>query len=292
MPLRLGNLTISASGSPLVMGILNVTPDSFSDAGRYLDPKQAADRAAEMVAQGADIIDVGPESTRPGSHEVPASEQIARAIPVIEGIREQNASTTISIDVRLACVAKAALDAGADIINDVSAMRDDPGMVDLIAGSDVPIVLMHRRGNPVDMQQDGGPLYDDVVAEIRAFLSQRVDWAVERGVKRSQIVIDPGIGFGKRVEHNLLILRHLDKFVSLGLPVLVGASRKRFIRPSSGDAARRVESEEAKDKSWPAGSLACAVIATMARASILRVHDVAETLEAVRVCAAIRDAAR
>jgi dihydropteroate synthase len=284
MQLRLRYRVIDPVVTPMVMGILNVTPDSFSDGGEYEGADQATERAIEMVAQGADIIDVGPESTRPGSQTVPADQQIAQAIPVIKALREQNDEIAVSIDTRLTSVAKAALDAGADIINDTSALRDDSAMVDLVATSGVPVVLMHRRGTPADMQAGGGPHYDDVIGEIRAFLEARVRYAVGHGIDRSSIIIDPGIGFGKRAEHNLKILRHLDRFVSLGQPVLVGASRKRFI----GEILRDQNPAAASDpKLREAGSLACAVMAALAGASILRVHEVRPTVEAVRLCAAV-----
>ena len=284
MQLRLRYRVIDPVVTPVVMGILNVTPDSFSDGGEYEGADQATERAIKMVAEGADIIDVGPESTRPGSQTVPADQQIARAIPVIKALREQNDQIAVAIDTRLTSVAKAALDAGADIINDTSALRDDSAMVDLVATSSVPVVLMHRRGTPADMQAGGGPHYDDVIGEIRAFLEARVRYAVGHGIDRSNIIIDPGIGFGKRAEHNLKILRHLDRLVSLGQPVLVGASRKRFIGEILHDQNPAAASDP---KLREAGSLACAVMATLAGASILRVHDVRPTVEAVRLCAAV-----
>ncbi len=270
--------------SPLVMGILNVTPDSFSDGGEHVNRSDAVTRALEMIDEGADVIDVGPESTRPGSQPVPADEQITRAIPVIEDLRQRNDGISISIDTRLARVAEAALDAGADIINDTSALRDDPAMVDLAAGAAVDVVLMHRRGAPADMQDGGGPRYDDLIDEMTTFFEQRVRYAAEHGIDRSRIVIDPGIGFGKRVEHNLLILRRLDRLVALGQPVLVGASRKSFIGAILGEAdPGRWDGSTSRE----AASLACAVIAATAGASILRVHDVRATVEAIRVCNAV-----
>ncbi len=271
------------------MGILNVTPDSFSDGGAYLDPEDAVRRALDMAAQGADVIDIGPESTRPGSHGVPADEQIARAVPVIEAIRKFDDFTPLSIDTCLASVASAALDAGADIVNDVSAMRDDPAMADVVAEAGVPIVLMHRRGIPADMQKGGGPHYDDVTGEICQFLTERVDHAESRGIDRSRVIVDPGIGFGKRVEDNLRILNELDRLVSLGFPVLVGASRKRFIGAVKGEA----RPEAAPDsRSRLGGSLAAAALAARAGAAMIRVHDVVETVEMLRVLRAAEAAAR
>jgi len=263
---------------PLVMGILNVTPDSFSDGGDHFSHDAAVGHALNMIAEGADIIDIGGESTRPGAEPTPAEEQIRRAIPVIRAIRTRNSDIAISIDTRAAAVARAAVDAGADIINDVSALRDDPDMADVVAASGAAIVLMHRRGTSRDMQNGGGSHYDDVIAEITAFLQQRRDFAAGRGIDRSRIILDPGLGFGKRVEHNLTILRHLDRFVALEQPVLVGASRKRFLGSVLGV-------DEPKQRL--AGSLACAVIAALAGAAILRVHDVLDTVEAVRLCSAV-----
>ncbi len=265
------------------MGVLNVTPDSFSDGGDYCAPERAVDRALAMIEEGADIVDVGPESTRPGvSRPVPATEQIDRAIPVIEAVRAVDTHIAISIDTRLAAVAKAALGAGADIVNDVSALRDDPAMVGVIATSGAAVVLMHMRGTPAAMQAGGGPHYDDVVGEIAAFLGQRRQYATRCGVDPSRIIFDPGIGFGKRVEDNLLILRHLDRFVALGQPVLVGASRKSFIGRILGLEMPRQRM---------AGSLACAGMAVIAGASIVRAHDVRPTVEVVRMCSAVRHAA-
>ena len=281
MQRELQHRLISSSTTPLVMGVLNVTPDSFSDGGEYLATEDAVARALEMIAEGAEIIDVGPESTRPGSHPVPAREQIARAIPVIKGIRARHARIAISIDTRLAPVAKAATEAGADIVNDVSALRDDPAMLDCVAAAGAGVVLMHMRGRPADMQAGGGPHYQDVLGEITSFLEERRRYAVQGGVEPSGIIFDPGIGFGKRVEDNLLILRHLDKLVALGQPLMVGASRKSFI-------GRVLDIEDPKQRTAP--SLACAAVAVMAGASIVRTHEVSATVEAVRICAAIRHA--
>jgi dihydropteroate synthase len=263
---------------PLVMGILNVTPDSFSDGGDYFTRDAAGAHALNMIAEGADIIDIGGESTRPGAEPTPAEEQIRRAIPVIRAIRTRNSDIAISIDTRAAAVARAAVDAGSDIINDVSALRDDPAMADVVAASGAAVVLMHRRGTSADMQDGGGPHYDDVIAEITAFLQQRRDFAAGRGIDRSRIILDPGLGFGKRVEHNLTILRHLDRLVALEQPVLVGASRKRFLGSVLGV-------DEPKQRL--AGSLTCAVIAALAGAAILRVHDVRATVDAVQLCSAV-----
>lgn len=272
---------IGSTTTPLVMGVVNVTPDSFSNGGEYLATEHAVAHALDMIAEGAEIIDVGPESTRPGSHPVPAQEQIARAIPVIKGIRAKHDRIAISIDTRLAPVAKAATEAGADIVNDVSALRDDPAMLDCVAGAGAGLVLMHMRGRPADMQAGGGPHYRDLLGEVTSFLEERRRYAVQGGIEPSGIIFDPGIGFGKRVEDNLLILRHLDKLAALGQPLMVSASRKSFI-------GRVLDIEDPKRRTAP--SLACAAVAVMAGASIVRTHEVPATIETVRICAAIRQA--
>lgn len=282
MTLVLRQRAVDSAEWPLVMGILNVTPDSFSDGGRYLDAPAAIKRGRAMIAEGADIIDVGPESTRPGSAPVPAHVQIDRAIPVIAGLRHAHESIVLSVDTCLAPVAEAAMDAGADMVNDTSALRDDSAMPGLVASRSATVCLMHRRGSPMDMQQDGGPHYDDVVDEICTFLRERAACALKVGVEPSRIVVDPGIGFGKGAEDNLVILKRLDRFCALGYPVLVGASRKRFIGHVLGeDVPSRRDT----------GSLACAVMAALSGAAILRVHDVLGTVEAVRMVRAVRGAA-
>jgi dihydropteroate synthase len=263
------------------MGVLNVTPDSFSDGGTYSAPDHAVARALEMVEEGAAIIDVGPESTRPGAEPVSTSEQIDRAVPVIEAIRARNDRVALSIDTQVASVADAALRAGADVVNDISALRGDSNMAEVVASSGAAIVLMHMRGTPTDMQVGGGPRYDDVVSEIAAFLQRRAEYAQRCGIDASRIILDPGIGFGKRVEHNLAILRHLDRLLALGYPVLIGASRKSFI-------GHVLQIEEPLQRLF--GSLACASIAAMAGVSILRVHDVRATMEVVRLCTAVANA--
>lgn len=268
---------------PVVMGVLNVTPDSFSDGGSFKDAAAAARRAGEMVAEGAAIIDVGPESTRPGAAAVPPDEQIRRIRDLIPAIRAAHADIALSIDTRSADVAREAILLGADIINDVSALRDDPAMVDVVRESGAAVVLMHMRGTPATMQRDLQNLvYDDVVGDIAAWLTQRAAFAESRGVPRNRIAIDPGIGFGKTVQQNLMLMRRLDAFVELGLPVVVGASRKSFIGAvlNQDDPGQR-----------RTGSLACAVAATLAGARIIRAHDVAATVDAVRMAQAIRNSA-
>lgn len=268
---------------PLVMGILNVTPDSFSDGGDHLSPDHAVQRAAQMIDEGADIIDVGPESTRPGSQPVSADEQIARAVPVIQRIRERHPSIAISIDTCLASVAHAAIDAGANMINDTAALRDDDAMVSVAAASKATVVLMHRRGTPATMQAGGGPHYDDVMSEIRNFFNERMAFAESNGVDRDRIIIDPGLGFGKRSEDNLRIMHHLDELVAIGRPVLIGASRKKFLDTKHESQAPQTRLH---------ASLACAVLAASAGAAILRVHDVRPTVDAMRLHAAVRNADR
>jgi dihydropteroate synthase len=279
---RLIERLADASQQPLVMGILNVTPDSFSDGGAYPGVEDAAAHGLAMAEAGAEIIDVGPESTRPGSCAVSTRVQIERAVPVIRAIRAENPTVPVSIDARLAPVAEAAIDAGANMINDVSALGDDPAMVEVAARTGVAVCLMHRRGISETMQADGGPAYEDVIAEILDFLRERIEFAISRGVLHEHVVVDPGIGFGKRVEHNLQILRDVDRFTSLGCPVLVGASRKGFI-------GKVLNIEKARNRD--AASLACAAVSAMGGASIIRSHDVAPTVQVVRVCTAIKHAA-
>ena len=277
MHLVLGRRKYDLSAGPLIMGILNVTPDSFSDGGDHFAPERALTHARDMIAEGADIVDIGPESTRPGARPISPKEQIARAVPTIEALREAS-DVAISIDTSSARVAIAALDAGADLVNDVSALRDDPAMVDVVASRGAGVVLMHMRGKPADMQRADGPHYDDVLGEITTFLRERRNFAVTNGIEPSGIILDPGIGFGKRVAHNLDILRSFTRFVELGQPILVGASRKSFI-------GRTLGIEEPKDRD--AASVACAVMATLAGATVIRAHAVKNTLEAVRMCVAV-----
>jgi dihydropteroate synthase len=266
----------SNSDAPIVMGILNVTPDSFSDGGRYTDAGSAVAHAASMIEDGAAIIDVGAESTRPGADPVPADVQIDRVIPVIERIRESHPARCISIDTQSAAVAQAALDAGADWVNDISALGGDARMAELVAERKCPVVLMHMQGTPRTMQ--AAPRYGDVVAEVGRFLEERIARAIEAGVARDHIVIDPGLGFGKSVEHNLELLRRITALVSIGRPVLVGASRKSFI-------GRTLGRDEPADR-LP-GSLACAAVAVQAGARIIRSHDVRATVDVVRMCGAL-----
>ena len=248
---------------PLVMGILNVTPDSFSDGGRYADAAAAADAAARMVADGADVIDVGGESTRPGSRPVSEAEQIARVVPVIRAFRATGCVVPVSIDTTRAAVAAAALDAGADVVNDVSAGRDDAAMLPLVAAGGVPVILMHMQGTPATMQAD--PTYDDVTAEVSAFLLDRLAAAERAGVAPANVLFDPGFGFGKAVDHNLTLLRDLPVIVGLGRPVVVGTSRKGFIGTVTGEPA---------GGGRPFGTAATVAWSAVAGAAVVRVHDV------------------
>jgi len=262
---------------PLIMGILNVTPDSFSDGGKYSTVKAAVTQAEKMLADGADIIDIGGESTRPGSEPVPASEQIRRVVPVIEAIKGLSSSLLISIDTTLAEVAEAAIGAGADLINDVSGGTGDAKMLTLAARLDAPIVLMHNQGTPKTMQDN--PYYDDVVGEVVAVLRERVEAALAAGIKKERIIIDPGIGFGKRRQDNIDLLAHLDAFAGLGFPVLLGTSRKRFM----GSLCHVEEPAE-----LVTATAVTTALGVMAGVKLFRVHDVKENRQAADVAWAIR----
>ncbi len=262
------------SNAPLVMGILNVTPDSFSDGGDFLDPGTAVDHALEMAGHGADIIDIGGESTRPGSLSVSADEEMARVIPVVRAVAAK-VSTPISIDTSKPEVARAALDEGAAIINDITALSDDR-MRRLAAERACPVVLMHMKGSPRTMQKS--PFYRDIMGEITLFLRRRIEEAVSAGVEREQLIVDPGIGFGKTVKHNLDILRRLKVLASLGRPILVGASRKSFLGTLTGALA--------PDRT--AATAAANALAVAAGAHAVRVHDVAQARQSVAVASAIQ----
>jgi len=274
--MRLGPDRALRFDHPLVMGILNVTPDSFSDGGRYASSDAAITHALEMVEQGADIIDIGGESSRPGAEPVSCDEELARVIPVISSLRKQS-TIPISIDTYKSSAAEAALDAGADIINDISALRMEPELATVAAARHAPVILMHMLGTPRTMQQN--PHYDNCVEEIAAFFRERIEFCLQNGIPRDKLILDPGIGFGKRLEDNLAILAGLARFKQFGLPVLVGASRKSFIGQvhTGGLSARQ----------RLGGSIAAAVGAVERGADIVRVHDVAETVEALRVLGAI-----
>ena len=258
------------SGGCVVMGILNVTDDSFSDGGEFADVGRAVEHGVSMVKAGAAIIDVGPESTRPGSEPVSASEQVRRAVPVISALSSET-EAVISIDTRLAEVAEAAIEAGASIINDVTALGD-PEMARLAAEKKVPVVLMHMQGTPATMQQK--PVYKDVVGEVLEFLIERAKLAENCGIPSERIMIDPGIGFGKTFEHNIELLRNLRRFTETGYRVLLGASRKRFIGEITG---REVPADRVY------GTAAITALAAAAEVSAVRVHDVAENVDVVKV---------
>ena len=266
--------------TPLIMGILNVTPDSFSDGGKFIQPELALNQVNIMIAQGASIIDIGGESTRPNSKSVCANEQISRVIPIIEMIR-QHSDITISIDTTLSDVAWAALDAGANMINDVSAGLSDSNMFALAAQKNVPIVLMHAQGTPQTMQDN--PHYDNVVEEVIAALKTRVQEAINQGIKKENIILDVGIGFGKRRQDNLALLAHLADFVALGFPVLLGTSRKRFMGAIC-DVNKPAELVTA--------TAATTALGVMAGVHLFRVHDVKENKQALDVALAIRSAGR
>lgn len=259
---------------PLVMGILNVTGDSFYDGGRYSVKSAAVDRALAMYDDGADIIDVGGESTRPGAEPVSAAEEIRRVVPVISELAER-IDVPISVDTYKAEVAKEALEAGADIINDISALRFSEGMADLACSTGAPVILMHMKGTPRDMQND--PVYDDVIVEIHDFLEGRVECAVSRGIDRDLLVVDPGIGFGKTTEHNLRIISELESFREIGCPVLIGPSRKSFI----GNVLDLPLEERLE------GTAAAVAASVMNGADIVRIHDVKEMVRVVKLTRAI-----
>ena len=276
-PLQLGERTIRLE-QPHVMGIVNVTPDSFSDGGAYAGSNEAAFAGADMATAGAAILDVGGESTRPGAKAVWEGDEIERVLPVIQ--RLAAGGNAVSIDTRKAAVAEAALGAGARLVNDVSAMTYDQRMAEVVAASDAPIVLMHHQGDPQTMQDD--PRYDDVLADVFLWLEERIAAAEAAGISRERILVDPGIGFGKTVAHNLALLNGLALFHGLGCGVVVGSSRKRMIGALANEAPA--------DKRL-AGSIALALKAAEQGAQILRVHDVPETVQALKVWRGLRDQA-
>jgi len=265
-----------------LMGIVNVTPDSFSDGGRFLAPDAALAHARELAAEGAEILDVGGESTRPGAEPVSPAEELRRVLPVLEGLAEAAPGAQLSIDTTKAQVARAAIAAGAQLVNDVSALRGDPGMAELIADSGVECCLMHMLGEPRTMQRD--PRYEDVVDEVRAFLEERLEFAVAAGIPEQRIMLDPGIGFGKTLAHNLELLRRLSELAGLGRPLVVGTSRKGFLGVL-GARAHGHEQPLEPTRRLP-GTIATSVLAFERGASVLRVHDVAPVAEALAVAAA------
>jgi dihydropteroate synthase len=275
LAIRLANGKLLECSPPLVMGVVNCTPDSF--AVRHRTTADAIAAARRMIDEGADIIDIGGESSRPGSEPVPADEELARVMPVIEAVRSYS-GILLSIDTTKAAVAQKALTAGADIINDISALAFDDGMAAVAVQHGCPVVLMHIKGRPKTMQKN--PHYDDVINEVAAYFDERIRFAVSHGIELEKIILDVGIGFGKRRRDNLALIKHLDRFKQFGRPVMVGASRKRFIGDLTG------EPEEGR---LP-GSVAVAALAVQNGADILRVHDVAETKQAVAMAAAVREA--
>ncbi len=277
MTMRFGNRNIDLSSRTHIMGVLNVTPDSFSDGGKFFKSDDAVSQGMKMIEEGADMIDVGGESTRPGSDPLPTEEELSRVIPVIQSLSKKT-DVPISIDTYKAEVARRALDAGAQMINDISALRFDPKMKEVASEYKVPIVLMHIKGTPKEMQKD--PSYEDAIAEIKEYLRQSIKIAQDAGIDREKIIIDPGIGFGKRVQDNLNVLKNLKEFSILGCPILIGCSRKSFIgKILDLPAEERLE-----------GSLAALAVAVMNGANIVRVHDVKESKRVVGLVDVIRRA--
>ncbi len=273
-----GRPLVPGSG-PFIFGVLNVTPDSFSDGGVYLNTEEAVAAGCRMADEGADVIDVGGESTKPGSSGVPADEQILRTAGLIATLAARFGSDgpAISIDTRSAEVASAALEAGAAIVNDISALRDDPVMAKMVASKGAGVILMHMQGTPADMQLN--PTYTDVIAEIADFLRERVDYALRSGISRERIVLDPGLGFGKTTAHNLEILRRLGELRALGCPLMAGPSRKRFI-------GEILHIDRPADRMI--GTVAAISACVLAGVECLRVHDVAACRQAAEICRAIR----
>lgn len=268
---------------PRIMGILNITPDSFSDGGQLATVAAALERAKAMVGV-ADLLDIGGESTRPGAMDVSVSAEIGRVVPVIAAIRDAGLTIPISVDTRKAAVAHAALAAGADMVNDVSALTYDPGMAAFVAAADVPVCLMHAQGEPATMQAD--PRYDDVILEVYQFLEERIEAAISAGIAADKIIIDPGIGFGKTLQHNVTLLRGLAVLHGLGCPVLLGASRKRFIGQIGGQIGGQFgRGAGAQDRL--AGSLAVALHGVAQGVQILRVHDTDDTRQALSLQQAV-----
>ncbi len=264
--------------STRIMGILNITPDSFSDGGHFSSLRDALAQADRLIDEGSDILDIGGESTRPFADPVSIEEELQRVIPVIEGIRSKH-SIPISIDTSKAAVAREALQAGADIINDISALQRDPEMISLVRQTTVPVIIMHMQGNPADMQIK--PEYRDVTGDIFDFFKERIGWIKTEGVALDRVIIDPGIGFGKSLQHNLSILKNLSKFSSLGIPVLLGHSRKRFLGEITG-----VDPEKERD-------LASAIVSALCcrkDIAIVRVHNVAATRQALLIAEALYSA--
>jgi dihydropteroate synthase len=262
---------------PLIMGVVNVTPDSFSDGGDFLDTQAAINHGLKLLDEGADILDIGGESTRPGALAVPPQDEQARILPVIEGLKKASSNCVISVDTRHADTMQKAIDRGVDIINDISALTHDLKSIDVVSKAQIPVILMHMQGTPETMQNK--PKYDDVVQEIYDYLAARIEVCESRGIARHNIIVDPGIGFGKTLEDNLKVLKNLNKFQQLGCTVLLGASRKSFIEKICPDTP---------PEQRLAGSLAAAIQGLEQGVQIFRVHDVRETKQAFAVWKAMQ----
>lgn len=293
--IRIGGRKVALGGRTLIMGVLNVTPDSFSDGGRYLDPARAIRQGIELARQGADWIDVGGESTRPGSQPVPAEEELRRVLPVIRGLRRKLPDVPISIDTTKAEVAEQACEAGAGIVNDVSGLRFDPRLAEVVRRRGTPLILMHLRGRPATMQR--GPFARDIWAAISRELRESIAQALAAGVKRSQLILDPGLGFGKTRRQNYEILSNLARLQQFRLPILIGASRKSFVRAIVAgeglDAARRRRAHPAPQPDHLLmGDAAAVTVAILGGAHLVRVHEPAQILSAVRVADAALAALR
>ena len=276
MKIEWANFSLDFNKKTYIMGILNVTPDSFSDGGQFFSEKKAIEHAARLVEEGADIIDIGGESTRPGSEPVPVEEEIRRTVPVIKAISKE-IKVPISIDTYKSEVARQALDAGASIVNDISGLRFDPDMPKVVAEHGVPVIIMHIKGRPKDMQQN--PFYEALIPEIMDNLRISIGLALKFGISEDKVIIDPGIGFGKTLEHNLEIIKNLKEFTLLGKPVAIGVSRKAFIGKILGDAASHERLE---------GTAAAVAISIFNGANIVRVHDVKEMAKAAKAADAIK----
>ena len=278
-----GKYHLDFKARPHIMGVLNITPDSFSDGGLFLSPQSAISQGIKMVQEGADIIDIGGESTRPFSDPVSVAEEIKRVVPVIKALASE-VEVPISIDTTKASVAHAALEAGASVINDISALRADVELANVAAQGSVPVILMHMLGTPRTMQIE--PTYENVVEDIRAFLCDAIDRAVQSGISRSHVIVDPGIGFGKSIAHNLALMRHLEAFTSLNVPLLVGTSRKTFIRNTLKNGR---DADLSPDSSIvEIGTQATVAVAILNGAHIIRVHNVANTSATIKMIEAIQ----
>jgi dihydropteroate synthase len=275
---KLRKRSVNLSRSGLIMGVLNVTPDSFSDGGQFMDEEAAFRHAERMAGEGAAILDIGGESSRPGSEPVPLEEELRRVVPVIQRIRNRFPDLFLSIDTYKAETARQALAAGTDIVNDISALRADREMIDVLKRSDAGVILMHMRGTPKTMQID--PHYEDVVSEVFEFLRRRRDELVRSGIDRARIAIDPGYGFGKRVQDNVELVRQLGRFAELGQPIVVGISKKSMIARLLGDPKLQLE-----DRMWP--TVALTSLLREKGVHIFRVHDVRPNLQALRMTEAI-----